>query len=79
MAGEYGKGRVLAFAGNSTYRWWNYGRQSEHRRFWRQVILWLAQRDDAAQNDVWIKLPQRRYDPGIASPSAEVLARPREI
>jgi len=64
VSGEYGKGRVLAFAGNTTHRWWNYGRQSEHRRFWRQAILWLAQRDEASQNEVWIKLPQRRYDPG---------------
>jgi len=64
VAGEYGRGRVLAFAGNSTYRWWQYGKPAEHRRFWRQIILWLAQRDETAQNDVWIKLPQRRFDPG---------------
>jgi hypothetical protein len=63
VAGDYG-GRVLAFAGNGTRRWWEYGRQREHRRFWRQVVLWLARRDDAAQNDVWVKLDQRRFDPG---------------
>ena len=65
VAGEYGKGRVLAFASNGTHRWWQYGRQSEHRRFWRQVVLWLARREDAAQNDVWITLTQRRFDPGV--------------
>jgi uncharacterized membrane protein len=64
VAGEYGKGRVLAFAGDSTIRWWQRGRQLEHRRFWRQVILWLARRDDLEQNDVWIKLAQRRFNPG---------------
>ncbi|MBI2480354.1 MAG: hypothetical protein HYV60_17480, partial [Planctomycetia bacterium] len=28
VAGEYGSGRVLAFAGNSTLRWWQQGRQA---------------------------------------------------
>jgi len=64
VSGEYGSGRVLAFAGNSTLRWWQQGRQAEHRRFWRQVILWLARRDNLEQNDVWIKLAQRRFNPG---------------
>ncbi len=64
VSGEYGSGRVLTFAGNSTIRWWQQGRQAEHRRFWRQVILWLARRDDLEQNDVWIKLAQRRFNPG---------------
>ncbi|MBC8351968.1 MAG: hypothetical protein H8E66_08255 [Planctomycetes bacterium] len=64
VSGEYGRGRVLAFAGNSTIRWWQRGRQVEHRRFWRQVVLWLARRDDLEQNDVWIKLAQRRFNPG---------------
>ncbi len=35
-----------------------------HRRFWRQVILWLARRDDLTRNDVWIDLPQRRFPVG---------------
>mgnify|MGYP005843640723 CR=1 FL=1 len=64
IAGDYGPGRVLAFAGDSTHRWWQYGRQAEHRRFWRQVILWLAHRDDVPQDNVWIKLAQRRFNPG---------------
>ena len=64
IAGDYGQGRVLAFAGDSTHRWWKYGRQAEHRRFWRQAILWLAHRDEVAQDNVWIKLQQRRYNPG---------------
>ncbi len=64
IAGAYGRGRVLAFAGNSTIRWWQFGRQSEHRRFWRQAVLWLASREDLAKHDVWVKLDQRRYNPG---------------
>lgn len=61
VAGEYGQGRVLAFAGNNTFRWWQRGRQSEYRRFWRQAILWLAKRDETQRNDVWIQLAQRRF------------------
>ena len=63
VSGEYGQGRVLAFAGDSTWQWWMQGRQAEHKRFWRQAILWLAKRDEISQNDVWIKLAQRRYNP----------------
>lgn len=65
IAGGYGNGRVLAFAGNSTRRWWQLGKQTEHRRFWRQAILWLAQREDLEPNDVWLRLEQRRYAPGL--------------
>lgn len=64
VAGQYGEGRVLAFAGDSTWRWWMQGRRDEHKRFWRQVILWLAKRDDQRDEDVWVKLTQRRYNPG---------------
>jgi uncharacterized membrane protein len=63
VAGEYGQGRTLAFAGDSTRLWWQYGRESEHKRFWRQVVLWLAQRDEDPQGDVWIRMAQRRFHP----------------
>jgi hypothetical protein len=61
---SYGDGRVLAFAGDSTWQWWMQGRQDEHRRFWRQIVLWLAKRDDLVQDNVWLKLAQRRFNPG---------------
>lgn len=64
VSGEYGNGRVLAFAGDSTYRWQLKGMQSQHKRFWRQSILWLARRDESQQSDVWVKLAQRRFQPG---------------
>ena len=46
VAKDYGAGRVLAFAGDSTWRWWLKGFAARHRRFWRQTILWLAQGRD---------------------------------
>jgi uncharacterized membrane protein len=64
VAGEYGGGRVLAFAGDSTWRWWMQGHDDQHKRFWRQVILWLARRDDLTQDNVWLRLPQRRFNLG---------------
>ncbi|MCH7729719.1 MAG: hypothetical protein IH991_25095, partial [Planctomycetes bacterium] len=64
VKGDYGKGRVLAFAGDSTWRWWMRGHKDEHRRFWRQVVLWLARRDELTEKNVWIKLPQRRFAVG---------------
>jgi hypothetical protein len=64
VAGEYGAGRVLALAANSTVRWWRFGHELEHKRFWRQVVLWLVHRDAVEQHDVWVKLDQRRFHTG---------------
>lgn len=64
VATEYGAGRVLAFAGDSTWRWCMQGHEAEHKRFWRQVILWLAHKDQSDEGAVWIELVQRRYAPG---------------
>ena len=64
LAQDYGAGRVMAFAGDSTWRWWLGGHSREHRRFWRQVVLWLAHKDESSDNDVWVKLDRRRYQPG---------------
>jgi hypothetical protein len=61
---DYGEGRVLAFAGDSTWRWSMRGFQDEHRRFWRQLILWLARREDRTRYDAWIRMSQRRVSPG---------------
>lgn len=60
VSGEYVAGRVLAFAGDSTWQWWRQGLSTTHRRFWRQVVLWLAQRDNLTRNDVWIDMARRR-------------------
>lgn len=83
VAGEPGAGRVLAFAGDSTWQWWLQSQQAQtdHRRFWRQVILWLARKDGLEQNEVWVRLDQRRYSPearvtfsaGARAPSGDVI------
>jgi hypothetical protein len=64
VAQEAGNGRVLAFAGDSTWHWVMQGHGDWHKRFWRQVVLWLARQDESQSGDVWIKLDQRRFQPG---------------
>lgn len=64
VAGQPGEGRVLAFAGDSTWRWVMKGYADAHRRFWRQVILWLAKKDQQKDGKVWIELAQRRVPRG---------------
>ena len=82
VAHNFGDGRVMAFAGDSTWRWWMHGYESAFKRFWRQVVLWLARKDQAQEGSVWIKLAQRRLAPsgrleftvGANSPTAEPIA-----
>jgi hypothetical protein len=82
VAGAYERGRVMAFAGNSTWLWQTHGRGSAHKRFWRQIILWLARKDQAAEGDVWVRLAKRRFAPsepvdftmGARSASGEPIA-----
>ena len=62
VAGRLG-GRVLAFAGDSTWRWVMQGHEDEFKQFWRQILLWLALQDGREKNSVWIDLPQRRFQP----------------
>lgn len=64
VAARYGDGRVLAFAGDSTYQWAMQGARDVHIRFWRNTILWLAQKTVEEGQEVWIDLPQRRFSPG---------------
>jgi hypothetical protein len=65
VAREYGAGRVAACAVDSTWRWAMQGAGEQHRRFWRQFVLWLAKQDDAERDAVWIGLAQRRIQPGV--------------
>jgi uncharacterized membrane protein len=66
---DFGEGRTLAFAGDTTWRWQRLGqpRSAEgveaHAHFWRQVVFWLAKRDKAEGN-VWIKPDGRRLPAG---------------
>lgn len=64
VAHNFGTGRVMAFAGDSTWHWWMQGFEPAHKRFWRQVVLWLARKDESQEGNVWVKLSERRLAPG---------------
>ncbi len=66
VAGGYGAGRVIAFAGDSTWRWWLKGYQDEYKAFWRQILYWLAFRDGQSNDLVRIEMPRRRFSPESA-------------
>jgi len=50
---EYGQGRVLAFAGDTTHRWVvNKEGRDRHDRLWRRLTVWLAHQEEA-EGVVW--------------------------
>ena len=63
VSGQYGSGRTLVFAGDTSWKWKTHGHDKEYRRFWRQVILWLAQRDQVDDEEIRIRLEHRRFPP----------------
>src|SRR5262245_11187723 len=69
VAQSIGKGRTLAFAGDTTFLWRIYGLPETtegvdiHARFWKQTALWLAQQENSAGN-VWVKPDFRRLATG---------------
>jgi uncharacterized membrane protein len=64
VARQFDRGRVLVFAADSTHLWWRGGFEDDHKRFWRQAMLWLANKDELMRRDVWVRLPRRRFRPG---------------
>jgi len=61
---SYGRGRVMAMAADSTWRWHLGGFEEAHRRFWRQVVFWLANKESTLDGTVSLILPQRRFPQG---------------
>jgi hypothetical protein len=76
VAQEFGAGRVLAFAADSTWRWVMQGAGEQHRRFWRQLVLWLAKQDGAERDSLWVRPAQRRLSPGTTLEFDTGLTRP---
>jgi hypothetical protein len=82
VAHSFGAGRVMAFAGDSTWQWQMEGFEPAHKRFWRQIVLWLARKDQAQEGTVWIRMGQRRFAPsqpvefyvGATSPTGDPVA-----
>jgi len=64
VTGAWGSGRTAALAIDSTWRWQMEGHGEVQRRFWRQLILWLARKDNTRDQSVWVHLDGRRYQRG---------------
>lgn len=64
VATEVGRARVIAFAGDTTRLWFAQGHPAEHQRFWRQVIVWLAHKEEDTSQPVWVKVDPRNVLPG---------------
>ena len=57
-----GKGRSLEFGGET---WpWARTEKEAHARFWRQVILWLARRENKGDDQIKLRLEARRVAVG---------------
>ena len=56
-------GRVLAFAGDSTWRWRMNDKRKEFDQFWRQLVLFLAFWDSKNDQNLTIDLAKRRFIP----------------
>jgi len=61
VVGEYGRGRVASLAFDSTWQWWRGGQDEFHRRFWRQLMLWLLSREETDDRSIDLRLDQRRF------------------
>ena len=61
VVGEYGRGRVATSAIDSTWQWRREGKTEEHRRFWRQMVLWLLAREESSGDKIRIQLDSRRF------------------
>ncbi|QDT07011.1 hypothetical protein K227x_54350 [Rubripirellula lacrimiformis] len=61
VIGQYGRGRVASLAFESTWRWRRRGQDDAHRRFWRQVMLWVLSREETAQNNIVVQMDSRRF------------------
>jgi uncharacterized membrane protein len=68
LATEVGRARVAAFGGDTTYQWVLHNQGTEHQRFWRQMILWLARKEADTNQTVWAKVEPRNFVPGARVP-----------
>ncbi len=58
---SFGRGRVMSLAVDSTWRWWLAGHAEIHKRFWRQLVFWVANQETTLAGTVSLILPQRRF------------------
>ncbi|MHB1556808.1 MAG: glutamine amidotransferase [Isosphaeraceae bacterium] len=62
---DVGQGRSIAYGGD-TWVWYRSGEEGRlaHRKFWRQVVFWLAHKENEGDNKVKVTLDNRRIAVG---------------
>ncbi len=68
FAADVIRSRVMAFAGDTTFQWFLSGNRAEHEKFWRQLILWLAHKENDSGQSVWARVNPRNVSPGARVP-----------
>ena len=68
FAHDTGTGRVMALAVDTTHLWFRYGHLELHQRFWQQMILWLARKEDDKDQAVWVRVDPRTFNVSAAVP-----------
>ncbi|MBX3441412.1 MAG: hypothetical protein KF774_03325 [Planctomyces sp.] len=63
FANAVGRGRTMAFAGDSTWKWHLRGHGQMHQRFWEQMLLWLARKELESDQPVWVSVEPRNFAP----------------
>jgi hypothetical protein len=68
---SYGKGRTFAFSSDTTYGWgtdfekfWGEGDNRYFRKFWRNVVTWLAENSANANRRLTVETDKVLYHPG---------------
>ncbi len=74
---RFGDGRVATLATDSTWRWRMRGFEDEHRKFWRQLLLWTAKQDELLEGELAVELERSRFAPG-ENVDFRVVYRPKE-
>ncbi len=64
VATDIGRARVAALAIDQTYVWHLNGRADAHQRFWQQMLLWLAHKDQNGDELLWVLVEPRLFAPG---------------
>lgn len=68
VATDIGTGRLIAFAGDSTFFWFQFGHREVHQRFWQQMIFWLARKEDDTDQPVWVQVEPRTFNAAAEVP-----------
>jgi hypothetical protein len=64
LATDVGRSRVAALAVDETYLWFLSGHGAVHQRFWQQLLLWLAHKEQDSDQALRVVVDPRNFAPG---------------